>query len=292
MSSTPSESSSNFSNNESVNCSPLNSLVTPDKRPTITESVLITPQKEKKTNSNIKEANLNTCFMTNDNKEESSNSKLASEASVFIYYDGNNKLNKEVILEIKPRLSRLISRTKVREFIVKSKSISDFTSLCKYQAEHLAVPIKFWNDEKFKIQEMQLLKRPSSNQYKTSLKSMDNPQKNNLKTDYLYNSLKRKKIVHSVKKQRVFYKKFSNEETEEYFPVYYDQDMGIFEFFQLPLADTKIDDDALTDDEQLFAAEMMCQKQLNEAFTIFNEEGYAAVKNAQKNEALSNNNQI
>ena len=55
-----------------------------------------------------------------------------------------------------------------------------------------------------------------------------------------------------------------NKNKEKNFPLYKDQDIGIYEYWQVPLIESKIDEDNDSDDEQIKLATNVCHLDLKE----------------------------
>ena len=67
-----------------------------------------------------------------------------------------------------------------------------------------------------------------------------------------------------------------------------DQDIGIYEYWQVPLIESKIDEDKDSDDEQINLAHKVCELDLNEGIKYLEKNGIKSLYNnkfLEKNEA-------
>ena len=165
----------------------------------------------------------------------------------------------------KPRLSLKDSRTKLKELRDKLYPLTEEERI-KEQEGLLPVPLKKMNDEKYKILKMHNLKKKSLPEYKSCTKYDDyyKPFEKSLEKKNEFYLLKKKKGVYSSTKNMVLEFNLKNKNKEKNFPLYKDQDIGIYEYWQVPLIESKIDEDNDSDDEQIKLATNVCHLDLKE----------------------------
>lgn len=182
----------------------------------------------------------------------------------------------------KPSLTSLESRNKIAELSDSLKNLSG-ELLLKFQEKNLLVPVEKKDDEKFKLFQMNKIKNKKLPKYKSVKKYNEEniETKKELNKILEYNSLKKKKLVYSHRKNLYliipFTSEFTNEEIK--FPLFIDKDIGINEYWQQKMIESKVDEDAETDDEQTKLATTYCFKEVEEGVNIFVNEGDKIVRN-------------
>ena len=188
----------------------------------------------------------------------------------------------------KPTLSLKDSRTKIKQ-LRDQLSFFPEEEILKKQEELLPVPIEKSNDEKFKILKMHNLKRKSLPEYKSMQKFDDYKSfEDSFNEKNQYFILKKKKSVYSNTKFIKLKLNLTNENKNVAFPLFRDQDIGIYEYWQVPLIESKIDEDKDSDDEQINLAHKVCELDLNEGIKYLEKNGIKSLYNnkfLEKNEA-------
>ena len=180
----------------------------------------------------------------------------------------------------KPRLSLKESRTKLKQLREKLYPLSEEERIIE-QEQLLPVPLELMNDENFKILRMHNLKRPSLPEYK-SCEKYDNyykPFEDSLNTRNEFYLLKKKKAVYSNTKIMKLEINLKNKNREKKFPLYKDQDIGIYEYWQVPLIENKIDEDNDSDEEQINLAKKVCEMDLMEGIKYIQNNGIESLIN-------------
>ena len=200
--------------------------------------------------------------------------------------DTNSLNSNNIYSKIKPRLSLKDSRTKIKQLREKLYSLSEEERL-KEQENFLAVPLNKMNDEKYKLLKMHNLKKKSLPEYKSCIKFEDYYKsfENSLDKRNEYFLLKQKKGVYSSTKDMILEinLKNKNKDREKSFPLYKDQDIGVYEYWQVPLIESKIDEDNDSDDEQIKLAKKVCQMDLWEGIKYLQKNGINALFNERFN---------
>ena len=188
----------------------------------------------------------------------------------------------------KPTLSLKDSRTKIKQLRDQLNFFPE-EEILKKQEELLPVPIEKSNDEKFKILKMHNLKRKSLPEYKSMQKFDDYKSfEDSFNEKNQYFILKKKKSVYSNTKFIKLKLNLTNENKNVAFPLFRDQDIGIYEYWQVPLIESKIDEDKDSDDEQINLAHKVCELDLNEGIKYLEKNGIKSLYNnkfLEKNEA-------
>ena len=196
----------------------------------------------------------------------------------------NNNLKNEGQLSLvntkKPKLSLKDSRTKIKQLRDKLYPLSEEERLQK-QEEFLSVPLERMNDEKYKILKIKNLKRKSLPEYKSCQKYDEyyKPFENSLDEKNEFFLLKKKKSVYSNTKVMKLEINFRNKNKEKNFPLYKDQDIGVYEYWQVPLIENKIDEDNDSDDEQIDLARKVCELDLIEGIKYIQKNGIESLFN-------------
>ena len=240
--------------------------------------ISMSPIKNKNTsavkNNNFPKTNLPSTITTSQiSKNINSIQELSSISSSNekLIYDSSKK----------PSLTSLESRNKIEEFKSSYKNLPD-EILLKIQEKNLLVPINKKNDEKFKLFQMNKIKNKKLPKFKSVKKYEENTEKKNELNQILeYNQLKKKKLVYSYRKNLYLIIPFTSEITNEEinFPLFIDKDIGINEYWQQKMIESKVDEDAETDDEQTKLATSYCFKEVEEGLKLFINEGDKIVRN-------------
>ena len=240
--------------------------------------ISMSPIKNKNTsalkNTNFPKTNLPSTITTSQiSKNINSIQELSSISSSNekLIYDSSKK----------PSLTSLESRNKMEEF---KKSYQNLPNeiLLKIQEKNLLVPINKKNDEKFKLFQMNKIKNKKLPKYKSVKKyeEQNTEKKNELNNILNYNQLKKKKLVYSTRKNLYLIIPFTSESNEEInFPLFIDKDIGINEYWQQKMIESKVDEDAETDDEQTKLATSYCFKEVEEGLNLFINEGEKIIRN-------------
>jgi hypothetical protein len=180
----------------------------------------------------------------------------------------------------KPRLSLKESRTKLKQLREKLYPLSEEERIIE-QEQLLPVPLELMNDEKFKILRMHNLKRPSLPEYKSCEKYENyyKPFEDSLNKRNEFYLLKKKKAVYSNTKFMKLEINLKNKNREKKFPLYKDQDIGIYEYWQVPLIENKIDEDNDSDEEQINLAKKVCEMDLMEGIKYIQKNGMESLIN-------------
>ena len=240
--------------------------------------ISMSPIKNKNTsavkNNNFPKTNLPSTITTSQiSKNINSIQELSSISSSNekLIYDSSKK----------PSLTSLESRNKIEEFKSSYKNLPD-EILLKIQEKNLLVPINKKNDEKFKLFQMNKIKNKKLPKFKSVKKYEENTEKKNELNQILqYNQLKKKKLVYSYRKNLYLIIPFTSEITNEEinFPLFIDKDIGINEYWQQKMIESKVDEDAETDDEQTKLATSYCFKEVEEGLKLFINEGDKIIRN-------------
>jgi len=180
----------------------------------------------------------------------------------------------------KPRLSLKDSRTKLKELRDRLYPLS-IDEKIREQEKILPVPLEKMNDEKYKILRMHNLKKPSIPEYKSCEKYEDyyKPFEDSFVKKNEYYLLKKKKSIYSNTKFMKLQIKLKNKNMEKDFPLYKDQDIGVYEYWQVPLIESKIDEDNDSDEEQINLAKKVCELDLNEGIKYIQKNGIESLYN-------------
>jgi hypothetical protein len=207
--------------------------------------------------------------------------------------DINSLNSNNIYSKIKPRLSLKDSRTKIKQLREKLYSLSEEERL-KEQENFLAVPLNKMNDEKYKLLKMHNLKKKSLPEYKSCTKFEDYYKsfENSLDKRNEYFLLKQKKGVYSSTKDMILEINLKNKNKEKDFPLYRDQDIGIYEYWQVQLIESKIDEDNDSDEEQINLAKKVCNLDLMEGINYIQKNGIDEILNRHIKEENKEESQI
>ena len=207
------------------------------------------------------------------------NNELDFSSSDFNQNNSKNFYN-NIIPSKKPRLSLKDSRTKIKQLRDKLYPLPEEERI-KEQENLLPVPLNKMNDEKYKILKMHNLKRKNLPEYKSCAKYEEfyKPFENSLDKKNEYFLLKKKKGVYSSCKSLILEINLKNKNNEKDFPLYRDQDIGIYEYWQVPLIESKIDEDNDSDEEQINLAKKVCNLDLSEGIQYIQKNGMDEIIN-------------
>ena len=214
-------------------------------------------------------------FTTNENEN------ILDEKIKDIYQD---TFNTEDLYSIntfkKPTLSLKDSRTKLKQLRDKLYPLSEDEKIAK-QSELLPVPVEKKDDEKYKILKMHYLKKTSLPEYKSCQKYDEyyKPFEDSLNKKNEYFFLKKKKSIYSNSKVMKLELNLKNKNNEKNFPLYKDQDIGVYEYWQVPLIESKIDEDIESDEEQINLAKKVCELDLLEGIKYIQNNGIESLIN-------------
>ena len=188
-----------------------------------------------------------------------------------------NSLDNIFFGESKPSLTSLESKNEMINFN-KNQLKNNLLS----EEKQLLIPIEKKNDEKYKLLTIQKIKDKFP-PYKSAKRFDEEERKifrNSLDEAEKYAILKKKKIIYSNKKDIfVFVSLFNNNDEEFKFPLFRDNDIGIYKYWQAKIVDSQVDEDDDTDDEQERVAKYYCIKELKEAFEVLQDKGNKIVQN-------------
>ena len=217
-----------------------------------------------------------TLYQTFNNPEEENDLSLGQQINTIFNDDSENSINNfNFIPSKKPRLSLKDSRTKLKQLRDKlSPSLSEEEKI-REQENFLPVPLNKMNDEKYKLLRMHHLKKKSLPEYKSCTKFEDyyKPFEKSLDTKNEYYLLKRKKGIYSNTKNMILEFTLKNGKKEQSFPLYKDNDIGIYEYWEVPLIESKADEDNDSDEEQINLAKKVCNLDLMEGIKYVQQNG-------------------
>ena len=217
-----------------------------------------------------------TLYQTFNNPEEENDLSLGQQINTIFNDDSENSINNfNFIPSKKPRLSLKDSRTKLKQLRDKlSPSLSEEEKI-REQENFLPVPLNKMNDEKYKLLRMHHLKKKSLPEYKSCTKIEDyyKPFEKSLDKKNEYYLLKRKKGIYSNTKNMILEFTLKNGKKEQSFPLYKDNDIGIYEYWEVPLIESKADEDNDSDEEQINLAKKVCNLDLMEGIKYVQQNG-------------------
>ena len=91
--------------------------------------------------------------------------------------------------------------------------------------------------------------------------------------------VEKEKNVYSNTKAMMLELILKNKNKEKNFPLYKDQDIGIYEYWQVPLIESKIDEDNDSDNEQIDLAKKVCELDLLEGVKYIQKNGIESLFN-------------
>ena len=194
--------------------------------------------------------------------------------------DHDSYIYSKINISKKPRLSLKDSRTKIKQLRDRLYPLTEEERI-REQENILPVPLNKMNDEKYKILKMHNLKKKSLPEYKSCTKYEDyyKPFENSLSKKNEYFLLKQKKGVYSSTKQMILELNLKKNNKEKIFPLYRDQDIGVYEYWQVPLIESKIDEDNDSDEEQINLAKKVCNLDIMEGIKYIKQNGIDDILN-------------
>ena len=186
-----------------------------------------------------------------------SSKKFLLEYSKSKKYEEDKELYNEIYnKEGKTNLSKILDNENNSNYNNNNlnDTIDEYQELLLNQEKNLPVPIEKKNDEKFKLMKMRQMKRKSfpANKSVRKYEDLENEYEKNLNTIVKYSTLKKKKITQSTKKIYSSYIEFKDKNNKkQIFIVFSDRDIGIYEYWQNKIIESKNDEDIDTDNEQI-----------------------------------------
>ena len=201
-----------------------------------------------------------------------SSKKFLLEYSKSKKYEEDKELYNEIYnKEGKINLSKILDNENYSNYNNNNlnDTIDEYQELLLNQEKNLPVPIEKKNDEKFKLMKMRQMKRKSfpANKSVRKYEDLENEYEKNLNTIVKYSTLKKKKITQSTKKIYSSYIEFKDKNNKkQIFIVFSDRDIGIYEYWQNKIIESKNDEDIDTDNEQIKLAVSYSIGEIKEAF--------------------------
>jgi hypothetical protein len=201
-----------------------------------------------------------------------SSKKFLLEYSKSKKYEEDKELYNEIYnKEEKINLSKILDNENYSNYNNNNlnDTIDEYQELLLNQEKNLPVPIEKKNDEKFKLMKMRQMKRKSfpANKSVRKYEDLENEYEKNLNTIVKYSTLKKKKITQSTKKIYSSYIEFKDKNNKkQIFIVFSDRDIGIYEYWQNKIIESKNDEDIDTDNEQIKLAVSYSIGEIKEAF--------------------------
>ena len=171
-----------------------------------------------------------------------------------------------------------LDETALNELIQQRKKL-----LISEQEKTLLVPLDKKDDDQFKLQTMKLIKRKSLPLYRSAKKVKENNIENRKELDKAieYSTIRKKKIVHSTKKNiYIIQRLYDKNGNSKKFPLFTDQDIGVYKYWQAPLIESQADEDVDTDDEQLTLAKRYSLIELKEGIERYFQNGNNDLSNS------------
>lgn len=220
---------------------------------------------EKNSKNSISSSSDSSSFLNQDSKKENQN----FESKIPYIYNNSGK----------PSLSLAESRTKLQEKREFFRTIlKNEYELIEKQKELLPVPEEKKNDEKYKLLKIKQLKKksiPDNQSAKKPNESLYNkPFKNSFDKINQFGLLRSKKVAYSNQTKNIKLQiEMFKEDTEVSFPMYRDNDIGFYEYWQIPLKENKIDEDVSSDEDQIVLAQKICKLDIKEAMDLLKKDG-------------------
>ena len=195
-------------------------------------------------------------------KEDSKNFNSSLEESI-------NSPSSEVTSNKTNNFSR--SSTVTNTILEEDDSINDLREILKYQEEHLVVPISQKDNENYKILTMKKMKRksmPPNKSLRKFAEDMEPKYEKEFRVNNSYYKLLKKKMVHST--MRVYSSSFilGDEKNHVNFMIYRDKDIGVYEYWQAHIHESRNDEDIETEDDQKKLAGIFVLGEIKEAFSV------------------------
>ena len=201
-----------------------------------------------------------------------SSKKFLLEYSKSKKYEEDKELYNEIYnKEGKTNLSKILDNENNSNYNNNNlnDTIDEYQELLLNQEKNLPVPIEKKNDEKFKLMKMRQMKRKSfpANKSVRKYEDLENEYEKDLNIIVKYSNLKKKKLTQSTKKIYSSFIEFKDKNNQkQIFFVFSDRDIGIYEYWQNKIIESKNDEDIDTDNEQLKLAVSYSIGEINEAF--------------------------
>lgn len=275
----PTSSNNNYQTSIQITPNLKNILITPNNGTTITPGKLAcSPIKQKA----IPLSPLSTAKMTNfktiTNTNFTSCYSPSTGSKMFCPFPSLSKKSKPSLTSTESR-NKLVQYKEDNNISFKPKT---FEEILDYQEKNLLVPISEKDNENFKLLTMKKIKKKSLPPYKSAKKSEENKieSRKSLDSAIEYSLVKKKKIVHSTKKNLYIILTLYNDKDKPYqFPLFRDKDIGIYEYWQAHIVESKVDEDIDTDDEQLQIANSYNISELKEGIKEIREKGFEQLEN-------------
>ncbi len=201
-----------------------------------------------------------------------SSKKFLLEYSKSKKYEEDKELYNEIYnKEGKINLSKILDNENYSNYNNNNlnDTIDEYQELLLNQEKNLPVPIEKKNDEKFKLMKMRQMKRKSfpANKSVRKYEDLENEYEKDLNTIVKYSNLKKKKLTQSTKKIYSSFIEFKDKNNQkQIFFVFSDRDIGIYEYWQNKIIESKNDEDIDTDNEQIKLAVSYSIGEIKEAF--------------------------
>lgn len=163
------------------------------------------------------------------------------------------------------------SSTGTNTIVEEEDSIYDLREILKYQEEHLPVPINQKDNENYKILTMKKMKRksmPPNKSVRKFAEDMEPKYEKEFRVNNSYYKLLKKKMVHST--MRVYSSSFilGDDKHHVNFMIYRDKDIGVYEYWQAHIHESRNDEDIETEDDQKKLAGIFVLGEIKEAFSV------------------------
>ncbi len=201
-----------------------------------------------------------------------SSKKFLLEYSKSKKYEEDKELYNEIYnKEEKINLSKILDNENYSNYNNNNlnDTIDEYQELLLNQEKNLPVPIEKKNDEKFKLMKMRQMKRKSfpANKSVRKYEDLENEYEKDLNIIVKYSNLKKKKLTQSTKKIYSSFIEFKDKNNQkQIFFVFSDRDIGIYEYWQNKIIESKNDEDIDTDNEQIKLAVSYSIGEIKEAF--------------------------
>ena len=153
----------------------------------------------------------------------------------------------------------------------------ELEELLKCQEKHLPVPLSKKDNEKYKILKIKQLKRvsmPPNKSVRKFAEDMEPKYEKEFRIFNYFSAMKKRKPVHSTR--RIYssnYFLYKGKGISESFMVFRDKDIGIYEYWQAHIHETRNDEDVETDEEQKILAENFCISEIRDGFNYIKNNG-------------------
>ncbi len=201
--------------------------------------------------------------------EYSKSKKYKEDSKNFNFEESSNSPSSEITSNKSNNFSR--SSTNTNTILEEDDSIYDLREILKYQEEHLAVPISQKDNENYKILTMKKMKRksmPPNKSLRKFAEDMEPKYEKEFRVNNSYYKLLKKKMVHST--MRVYSSSFilGDEKNHVNFMIYRDKDIGVYEYWQAHIHESRNDEDIETEDDQKKLAGIFVLGEIKEAFSV------------------------